>query len=1410
VRLVPRPVTSLLERVTGRARRVWATEGRAHLEYRNPDPADLAAFLQRLVADLRALDDVRSVVVNPFVDRVIVSYHDLWVTPEELVAVVEAVEGEFGLLDREFPRDRPDHPGDIEPVQQELLQLASTIMGLGTTVIGRLRIRRQATWPSDLSWLLTLLDNVPQLRHRVEDTLGERGADLVLGVTNSLVRGISLGMTGHLVDVAQRAVRLRQLTTVRAAWAEREPQLQQVPEAVQHARPERVCPLPAGPVESYADEAWSVSLGGFAASMVATDDLERAAASLLDGIPKAARLGRAAFCSQLSRVLAERGILTLDHDALCVLDRVDTVVVDGALLTAVRAEGRPAEVRRFLQGLEKPDLHVIVSGDVDRLPRHVEAVDDRDLVERLQDLQLEDHVVLAVGLTGTPAFAYADVRVGLQPAGSPPPWDADVLCSHELADALLLVRAVGVARRNSEQSSTLAATGAGIGAATGLGGLRRTTGRQVLQVVDSASMLAMGNGIRLASGLAALPHTLHREDVDWHALTPGEVLARVGSRAEGLTDDEWERRYEPPAPDPNLVQRTLHAMGAELANPLTPILAGGAAVSMATGSVTDASLVGGVVGLNAAIGAAQRLKADRALEELSAAGAQTVRVRRGGGTERIAAAELVVGDVIELGTGEPVPADARLLEARSLEVDESSLTGESLPVGKDTTPTDDVAVADRTSMLFQGTTVAAGEALAVVVATGSETEARRALAWSAAESSPTTGVEARLEQLTKLTIPLALLSGAGVAVAGMLRHTPTRQLVDASLGLAVAAVPEGLPLLANAAQRAAARRLSQHRVLVRDPRAIEALGRVDLLCADKTGTLTQGRLRLTVVSDGDVAADLDESADTHERVLLAARRATPIDPSVPRLPHPTDQAVAAGTEEAGVRRADGGDFDVVDDLPFEPGRSYHAVLAATEEGCWLSVKGAPEEILDRCTRRLNGDDAPLTDADRATLTDHAEELAARGLRVLAVAERPFEGEEVGDEDVHDLGFVGFLGLRDPVRPVSAASIERLRQAGIDTIMITGDHPTTARSIAAELGLADGLLFTGPDLDDLDDDELAEVLPKVTVFARVTPLHKVRIVQTAQRLGRVVAMTGDGANDAPAIQLAEVGIAVGSRATQAAREAADVIIMDDRLEVIVDAIAEGRGLWGSVREAVAVLVGGNLGEITYTLLGSIVGRRPPLNTRQLLLVNLLTDVAPAMALAIRTPHASVEQLLAEGPERSLGSELNEALIWRGAGAAVGATTTYVLTRPTGSPARAQTAGLVALVGAQLGQTIVKSGGDPRVIATGVGSFALLGAAIQIPGISRLVGSRPMGPVGWTTGMTGAAIGTVVGLLGPNVEHRFVRDGEPGPSSRIVERLAELAPRIPGILDPGDASPALPPPSGLAGEDELDPDELTPAT
>ncbi len=320
-------------------------------------------------------------------------------------------------------------------------------------------------------------------------------------------------------------------------------------------------------------------------------------------------------------------------------------------------------------------------------------------------------------------------------------------------------------------------------------------------------------------------------------------------------------------------------------------------------------------------------------------------------------------------------------------------------------------------------------------------------------------------------------------------------------------------------------------------------------------------------------------------------------------------------------------------------------------------------------------------------------------------------------------------------------------------MITGDHPSTAEGVAAELDLLDGQnIVTGPQIEALDDDELGALIEEARVFARVTPAHKVRIVAAFQRLGRVVAMTGDGANDAPAIRLADAGIAVGERGTSAARDAADLVVFDDRIETIVDAIVEGRAMWSSVREAVAILVGGNLGEIAFTLAASLPTGRPPLNARQLLLVNLLTDAAPAIAIALRPPiRRSPEDLLHEGPEVSLGEALDRTIMWRAITTAGAASAAWGLARLTGTAGRARTVGLVGLVLTQLGQTLAVGGRSPAVLTASLGSAALLAAVVQTPGVSQLVGCRPLGPVGWATGVGAATLATGAAVLVPRAVH-----------------------------------------------------------
>ncbi len=593
-------------------------------------------------------------------------------------------------------------------------------------------------------------------------------------------------------------------------------------------------------------------------------------------------------------------------------------------------------------------------------------------------------------------------------------------------------------------------------------------------------------------------------------------------------------------------------------------------------------------------------------------------------------------------------------------------------------------------------------------------------------------MESRLQDLTAVTLPVALGAGAGLFLSDLLRGRPLAQALGPAVSLAVAAVPEGLPFVATAAELATARRLSRRGALVRNPSTIEALGRVDILCFDKTGTLTKGRLRLRMVSDGESAVPMDELSPRRRVIVAAALRASP-EQVGRRLPHPTDRAIIRAAKNLEMADSEGlGAWKRVDEMPFEPARGFHAVLGRTPDGQILSVKGAPETVLDRCGTWARDEGVAEFDADaREKIEQEVDRLARLGYRVLAVAEREASGRQDLDEArIGKLCFLGLVCIADPVRPTAAEAVRRLRRSGVDVMMITGDHPTTAEAIAAELNLLNGKIMTGADLDALADEELAGALAGVSVFARVSPSQKARVVQALRTAGRVVAVTGDGANDAPAIRLADVGIALGERATPAARETADVVVTDDRIETITDAIADCRAMWRSTRDALAVLLGGNLGEIAFTVLTGLVSGASPLNVRQLLLVNLLTDMLPAVALAARPPSGvSQEELLQEGPERSLGAALTRDIAVRATATTGAAMTAWTLGRMSGTRCQADTIGLVALVGTQLAQTIAAGGRDPLVLASGIASLAALGVIVQVPVLSQFFGSRPLLPHGW---------------------------------------------------------------------------------
>jgi cation-transporting ATPase I len=1024
------------------------------------------------------------------------------------------------------------------------------------------------------------------------------------------------------------------------------------------------------------------------------------------------------------------------------------------------------------------------------LPQADEVLESgQPLSVHVRRLQEEGHGVLCVTGTAEDALAAADVGVGVLPeAGGCSCWSADLLCGPGLEDAWRVLGVVTAARPLTARVVHVTQAATALGTLLALVGGRRRSGRtHALAPVYSSALLGIYQGARVGRratrGRAPAP-VIH---VAWHALDPTEVLERLDelarqaggqgglslpqvARQVGGTVQRFANRPVPRrvlAPATGTYALTV-AVREELQDPLTPVLALGATASAIVGSALDAVLVATVMSGNAFISGAQRWRAEQSLRRLL--GEQTVtahRVSRDAPNAdgllvkaaqnpddarevldslpltKVRAPRLVPGDVISLRASDVVAADARLLAAWDLEVDESSLTGESVPVHKDVASTPGVPLPERTCMVFDGTSVLSGWALAVVVATGDSTEAGRA-ARAAGRAAPAAGIQARLGEITRMALPATGLGGAGVAGLGLLRGLPLRESIAAGVSVAVAAVPEGLPLVATVAQAGAARRLSRQGVLVRSSRTLEALGRVDTVCFDKTGTLTTGRLAVTLVRAGD--DDLDPQDQAARDTLRVAARACPAvdEEEIDSVPHATDRAVL---EAANGSVQD--DWQLRSESSFEATRGYSASLGGSNGTSVLAVKGAPEVVLDLCTSVAGENGAeprPLDAQGRRAAEEAVHRLADRGLRLLAVAERtsdlPDRTEDV-DSLVEDLTLVGFVGIADSPRESAGEAVQRMVDAGIRPVMVTGDHPATASAIARQVGLPADDVTTGAELEGMTEEERVERASQTTVFARVSPEQKVRIVEALRGAGRVVAMTGDGTNDAAAIRLADVGIGVGAARSSAARSSADLVLAEPELSRIHDALVEGRQMWHRMREAVSILVGGNAGEVGFMILGTAVGGRAPINIRQMLVVNLLTDMFPAMAVALAPSHSPQEAAAPVGS--ALGAPLARAVALRGATTALGATLAWTAGRYTGRGRRADTMGVAALVGTQLGQTLLIGWRSPLVVFTTAASAGVLFALVETPGVSQLFGCTPIGPFAWTLVVLSSAIGTGAAAL-----------------------------------------------------------------
>ncbi|MCW1093895.1 cation-translocating P-type ATPase [Streptomyces sp. RS2] len=1290
--------------------------------------------------------------------------------------------------------DEPDHPGDPAPVRVAAAALGADVLGIAAAVTGaRLRLPPS---PRLVTAVATLLRENPAFRAWLRERLGDHRMDVALAAANAAVHGAGQSPTSLVLDGALRVCQLTEAVARGAAFEVVHDQLC-VPGRGSLPAVPALRPAPrTSPAQDYAAHASAGSVAGAAATLLVKHDLAEAAEAVLAGSPKAARYGPAAFHAVLSAALSRTGVLVRDPGRLRQLEMARTVVLHPSALRVPDAGADPW-TEDVLDAARRAGLRVVMVEDP-ALADFTGLADQvvgarRPLADVVAELRAEGGVITVVrplpGDDGSlsDGLLAGDVAVALADADCPVAWGADVLAPQGLADVWRVLRAVPVSRAVGRRSQTLARSGAAlsgllvaVGEARGRsrGGVSSLLGMRHAPV-DASAAVALLSGTRAAIGVAMARAPHPRARVAWHALDPDDVQERL----------EREREPEPTAVEqagarlraaaeragrvPVLAPvrwswQLARAVRGELDDPLTPVLAVGSAASAILGSVVDALLVVGALDLNALVGGFQRLRAERALSGLLAEQKQKARVTEEqlgpdsaefameGEPRIVDAAKLHPGHVIELKADDVVPADARLLWEDGLEVDESALTGESLPVDKCVDPAPRAPVAERYCMVFEGTTVVAGRARAVVVDTGDHTEAARAVAL-AARTPSAAGVQARLQELTRKALPLTLAGGAAVTGLSLLRGAPIRQAVAGGVSVAVAAVPEGLPLVATVAQLAAARRLSRRGVLVRTPRTLEALGRMDTVCFDKTGTLTENRLRLSRVAGPDGTVRRVGAPETADAVRVAARACPRLNGDGARPTHATDEAVldAAGDDP---------DWTQEEGLPFETSRGYAAAVG--REGgtgpAVLVVKGAPETVLPACA------DLP------AHTTEVAQRLARDGLRIIAVARRPLaRGEKAADvleQPPSKLEFTGLLALADVPRETSPALVRGLREAGVRPVVLTGDHPQTAHAIAVDLGWPeDAVVVTGDELAAADRTVRSRMLRDADVVARVAPEQKLQVVESLRDAGRVVGMVGDGANDAAAIRAADIGVGISARGSAAARNAADLVVTGDDLLVLVEAVREGRALWHSVADAIAILIGGNAGEVGFGILGTVLGGAAPLSTRQMLLVNLFTDLFPAMAVAVtKTGDPEQEAADAGAPLGTavLGEPLIRQIRHRALTTALGATAAWLFGRFTpGTRRRSTTMALCAVVGTQLAQTLADRRDSRLVQVTSLGSAAALVALVMTPGASRLFGCTPLGPLAWT----GVAAAIALALAGQRAL--------PGVEDAIVKYWPKVAERLP---------------------------------